>query len=85
MELGALNKGGFDQFIFYNAFHAYQSSSIDESLKSDDPIVRLFAIMDKRVGKRTLQKLLSQIENQPPWLQTFYKLRLEADGIIKTD
>jgi len=54
MELGALNKGGFDQFAFYAAFYAYQNNSIEESLLSLDPVVRLFAIMDKRVGKTTV-------------------------------
>ena len=79
MELGALNKGGFDQFAFYAAFYAYQNSSIEESLLSLDPVVRLFAIMDKRVGKRRLQSL--DITSQPGWLQIFYRLRLEAAGI----
>ncbi len=79
MELGALNKGGFDQFAFYAAFYAYQNNSIEESLLSLDPVVRLFAIMDKRVGKRRLQSL--DITSQPGWLQMFYRLRLEADGI----
>ena len=84
MELGALNKGGFDQFAFYNAFHAYKNSSIDDGLVSPDPVVRLFTILDKRVGKRRLQKILSEISDQPEWLQFFYRLRLEADGIAST-
>lgn len=84
MELGALNKGGFDQYCFYNAFHIYFNSSIDSSLISSDPVVRLFAIMDKRVGKRRLHQLLSNIESQPEWLQIFYRLRLESDGIIES-
>ena len=83
MELGALMKGGFDQFTFYIAFHTYQNSSIDDSLISADPVVRLFAIMDKRVGKRRLHKIIPEIEKQPEWLQPFYRLRLEADGIIE--
>ena len=80
MELGALNKGGFDQYSFYSAFHTYFNSSIDSSLISPDPVVRLFAIMDKRVGKRRLLQLLSGIESQPEWLQIFYRLRFESDG-----
>ncbi|HBR30771.1 MAG: hypothetical protein PHD46_00055 [Eubacteriales bacterium] len=83
MELEALNKGGFDQYSFYNAFHVYFNSSIDSSLISADPVVRLFAIMDKRVGKRRLHQLLADMDSQPEWLQIFYRLRLESDGIIK--
>lgn len=84
MELGALNRGGFDQYAFYAAFHTYQNSSIDESLISPDPVVRLFAIMDRRVGKRRLQTLTLKVEEQPEWLQTFYRLRLAADGVQPT-
>ena len=84
MELGALNKGGFDQYAFYNAFHAYQNSSINESLLSPDPVVRLFAILDRRVGKRRLQAMALEVEKQPEWLQIFYRLRLAADGVQPT-
>lgn len=84
MELGALNKGGFDQYSLYRAFHEYQNQSIHKSLSSVNPIVRLFAILDKRAGKRTLERLRYKAKSQPKWLQEFYILRLHADGIIKT-
>jgi len=74
------NHGGFDQYGFYEAFHEYHNQSIEKSLASSDPVVRLFAIMDKRVGKRRLEKLLLETEQQPEWLQVFFKLRLEAEG-----
>ncbi len=76
---------GFDRINFYDAFYIYQNSSIDDSLKSANPITRLFAIMDKRVGKRRLQNIIPETKNQPEWLQVFYLLRLEADGVIKSD
>ena len=76
------NHGGFDQYGFYEAFHVYHNQSIDKSLTSPDPVVRLLAVMDKRTGKRRLQKLFAEVETQPAWLQVFFKLRLEADGII---
>jgi len=81
IELGAIIKGGFDQFLFYDAFFEYHNQSIEKSLESKNPIVRLFAIFDKRVGKRTLQKCSSDVENQPEWLQPFYRLRIEAEGM----
>lgn len=77
------NFAGFDQHYFYEAFYIYHNSSIDDSLASPDPVVRLFAILDKRIGRRRLQKILSEIEQQPEWLQVFYRLRLETDGIIE--
>jgi len=76
------NYGGFEQHGFYEAFYEYHSQSIEKSLASPDPVVRLFAIMDKRLGKRRLKGMLSEIQAQPEWLQVFYKLRLEADDII---
>lgn len=43
--------------------------------------VRMFAILDRQVGKRTLEKLKANINEQPDWLQYFYNLRFEADNI----
>lgn len=84
VHLETHNHGGFDQYGFYEAFHEYQNQSIEKSLLSSDPVVRLFAILDKRIGKRSLQKLCNTIEEQPQWLQVFYKLRLDVEGISLT-
>jgi hypothetical protein len=75
------NLGGFDAVEFYTAFYKYQNNSIENSLYDDDPLVRLLAILDKRVGKRRIQKLLLAIKEQPTWLQYFYNLRKEAERI----
>lgn len=84
VHLETKNFAGFDQYGFYGAFHEYQNQSIEASLSSVDPVVRLFAIFDKRTGKRRLQNILSEIEMQPEWLQVFFRLRLESDGIIES-
>jgi len=76
----ASGQGGIPSFL--SSFYNYHNSSIDKNLASHDPVVRLFAIMDKRVGKRRLAKLLTEVEKQPEWLQVFFKLRLEAEGIV---
>lgn len=81
VHLETENRGSFDQFAFYDAFFYYQNHSIEDSLNSESAIVRLFAILDKRVGKRRLQKLSSEIDKQPMWLQPFYHLRFDAEGI----
>lgn len=49
--------------------------------EQENPLVRMFAVLDRRVGKRTLLKLATQIEEQPQWLQFFYMLRLDAETI----
>jgi len=84
VHLEAKNFAGFDQYGFYEAFYEYHNQSIEKSLVSSDPVVRMFAILDKRVGKRKLQDMLAHIEAQPEWLQVFFSLRLETDGIIES-
>lgn len=64
---------------FCDALKTYRSQPISESLFSENPIVRMFAVLDRRVGKRTLDKLKDGISEQPDWLRFFYLLRIEAD------
>ena len=68
---------------FVDALGVYRQQDIQSSLASDDPIVRMFAVLDRRVGKRTLEKLKETINDQPDWLRYFYELRLTAEGMIK--
>lgn len=76
-------RGSFDQRSFYQAFDSYQNHSIEDCLASESAIVWLFAILDKRVGKRRLQKLLPRVETQPDWLKFFFCLRMDAEGLKK--
>lgn len=41
----------------------------------------MFAILDRRIGKRTLSDIKDSLDNQPEWLKIFYRLRLESEGI----
>lgn len=41
----------------------------------------MFAILDRRVGKRTLVKLMNEVEKELEWLKPFYLLRFEAENI----
>lgn len=70
---------------FCDALGEYRNQDIKISLYSYNPIVRMFAILDRRVGKRTLEKLKDSIDEQPEWLKRFYTLRLGAENIIKKD
>ena len=58
---------------FCNALEKYRNNDIQNSIVSDNPIIRMFAILDKRIGKRTIDKL--NVSEQPEWLQVFYELR----------
>ncbi len=77
-----LNEGIFDVWQFTDAVERFLNSNIKESLVSENPLVRLLAIVDRRVGKRTLEKLKDTVSQQPEWLQYFYRLRLQAESII---
>ncbi len=71
----------YTSWEFAEALKAYRNQSIAESLASSNPIQRMFAIVDRRVGKRTLLKLRDSLQGQPDWLRTFYEARLTAEGI----
>lgn len=66
---------------FCDALEEYRNQPIKDSLNSVNPIVRMFAVLDRRIGKRTLMNLKDNIENQPEWLKLFYKLRIDAENI----
>lgn len=76
-----LDEGIFDVWQFTEAVKKFLNSSIKESLYSNNPLVRLLAIVDRRVGKRTLNDVKKTISFQPQWLQYFYNLRMQAECI----
>ena len=41
---GTLNDGCFDNIFFYEAFHEFDNQSIEKSLTSENPLVRVFAL-----------------------------------------
>ena len=81
----ALRDGCFDQRSFYRAFEEFTTQSIEDSLDSENAIVRMFAVLDRRVGKRRLVKLAERFSEEPEWLQRFYIIRFEAEGIRITE
>jgi len=76
-----LNDGIFDVWQFTDAVRKFLNSSIRESLFSENPLIRMLAIVDRRVGKRTLKRIKNSIPQQPLWLQYFYELRIQAEMI----
>ena len=55
--------------------------NMTKKIQSNNPIVRMFAILDRRIGKRTLEKLKDTLAEQPEWLKQFYILRFEAENL----
>ena len=64
---------------FCDTLAVYRNQDIQKSISSENPCVRLFAISDRRIGKRTLSNLKKQVENQPDWLRRFYELRIACE------
>ena len=66
---------------FSEALAEYRNQDIKNSIQSDNPIVRMFAILDRRIGKRTLESLKDSLNEQPEWLKPFYLLRFEVENL----
>lgn len=73
--------GEFSAYQIMKSIEEFLQMNIDDALQSDNPILKMLALLDRRVGKRRLQKLAEEMERQPQWLQFFYRLRLDAERI----
>lgn len=68
---------------FLEAVLIFLNMPLEKALDSDNYIIKILAIMDRRTGKRTLKKIKEsgQYLNYPEWAKQFYCLRLEIDKI----
>jgi len=66
---------------FCEALERYRNQPIRNSIHSENPLVRMFAILDRRIGKRTLIRLKEAEKAQPEFLRQFFRLRLEAEHL----
>lgn len=66
---------------FCSSLAEYRNQAIGESICSENPIVRMFAVLDRRIGTRSLAKIKKDMVKQPEWIQSIYKIRCEAEGI----
>ena len=67
------------EWDFLCAVLEFRKLSIQDALNSEDYIVRILAILDKRGGKRTLQKICQagEYKQYPEWVRRFYELRVK--------
>ncbi|MBQ6020378.1 MAG: hypothetical protein IJL26_09400 [Clostridia bacterium] len=70
--------GTFCEMDFLRAAAGFIDLPISEALGSEDYIIRIFAILDRRIGKRTLDAIREKGEylTWPDWVKQFYLLRL---------
>lgn len=81
LEIDLVNGGSFLIRHLYKAAHDYLNQPIERSLTEENAIVRMFAVLDRRVGKRRLAKLTERMNEELEWLKRLYLIRLEAEGI----
>lgn len=72
--------GAFGQQFFYEAFLIFDSQSIELSLLSDNLLFCIFALLDKRVGKRLGLKDTIKVESDT--IKEFYYIRAQAENIL---
>lgn len=70
----------YSEMDFLSAATEFLQMPISEALNSDNYIIRILAILDKRVGKRTLQAIRSESSDimLPEWVKQFYELRFSV-------
>ena len=81
----ALEQGTFDQKVFYEAFGIFDNQSIEKSLVSENPLARIFALLDRRLGKRRLLALEESMEQELDWVRAFYVIRMQAEGLMEKE
>lgn len=71
------SNGTYCEMDFLNAALEFVQMPIDEALVSENYIIRIFAIMDRRVGRRRLKGIFAagDYESYPEWVGQFYKVR----------
>ena len=74
-------KGILSEWDFLQAATDFLQMPIADAFNSENYLVKILAVMDRRIGKRTLQKLAANEEykSYPEWVRRFYELRLSAD------
>lgn len=59
-----MEKGEFSKYDFTDNAFRYLNLNVQEAIKSNNPILKALAVVDKRIGKRTLNEL-NKSENHP--------------------
>lgn len=80
-DRACVERGVMEIYHVTDAIREYLNLSAQDALCSENAAVRMFAVLDRRIGKRTLAKVSESVRRQPEWLRPFYEVRLQAEGI----
>lgn len=73
------SEGIFSTEHFIHALYEFVNLSIAESVNNSDPLIRAFAVVDKRIGKRRLNTLINQ--NESIIVKRMLTARWQAEGL----
>ena len=79
---GTLSDDDFDGEMDDASYHI---ESIEQSLVSENPLVRIFSLLDRRLGKRRLLALEESMEQELDWVRAFYVTRMQAEGLMEKE
>lgn len=79
-EGNIIEKGEFSAYDFTECSYHFLNMNIEEALTHKSPIINMFAVLDKRVGKRRLLKLTEK--DLHPLVMNFLQLRIENEGFV---
>ncbi len=73
-------EGTLSEWDFVQAATDFLQMPIADALVSDNCLIRILAVLDRRVGKRRLKQLQDSelYKSSPAWMRQFYELRFEG-------
>ena len=73
-------EGTLSEWDFLQAATDYLQMPIADALTCDNCLIRIFAILDRRAGSRTIKQIQESevYKTYPEWVQQFYTLRFEC-------
>lgn len=74
--------GVMNSYHLYEPLMTYAQLSIEEALRSENEIIQAFTMLDRRVGKRRLKKLVMSEQKCHPLVWRLYLLRCDVEGIM---
>ena len=84
VEESLINQNIFESYHLYAPLMDYGSLSINEAMNSDNIIIKAYSMLDRRLGKRRLEKIEFTNETHP-LIVKFYKIRCGVEGITPND
>ncbi len=77
-EIPVTERDEYTDEEFADALGKYRNQPISASLGSENPLIAMFALLDRRSGKRSFQLFEGRLAGFPDWLSEIYRLRMNS-------